>query len=490
MPPEAQTSSARRGRPARTAAPEIPIALTVPPSPKKRGRPAKTDTVAAATVGPPKKRGRPAKTQADEPIAQIDQAIKRGRRSVAVAEEAVAEAPVSTKKRPGRPAKAAAVAEVAVAPKKRAGRPRKEDAVSGAPATPKRRGRPALDLNRVAGSPRVAKRTSPRSKTAVRAPPKVTAASRINPKMRSRLRTRTAPLEKTKKVVAEPVKKARGRPKKVEVDEAPAPKKAVGRGRKASAPVPVAPAKKVTARPPKTAVPRKRRGYTSFEVADKFAAQVKQYIVDLQAEDTANAAAAASEADDEGEDIEIEVELGPEDVTGPSDNLQAEVEADEAAVELAEDEEEEEGEHMLIDPVEVAEAAALDQEQLSRNMHGAVELAPESDDFDDETELPSETAVLAEIAAVQDELEAQNAIEQDVGMAEVSQAEPEPQSFASHDSVDFHEEITEVSSIPQIDGSNKVEVVHAHVDGHDHASEASAPEPAAGASVGSLISGF
>lgn len=267
------------------------------------------------------------------------------------------------------------VAEEAAAPKKRVGRPRNEDAAPGIPATPKRRGRPALDLNRVVGSQRVAKRTSTRSKAAVRAPPKPAAVPRINPKMRSRLRTRTAPVEK--KVTVEPAKKRRGRPRNTEIEEVLASNKVVSRGRKASAPVSVATAKKATARP-KTAVPRKRRGYTSFEVADKFAAQVKQYILDLQAEDAANAAAAAGEADDEGEHIDIEVELGIEDVIGPSDNLKAGVELDDVAAELAEDEDDE-GEQMLTDSAEVAEAATHDQEQLEKGTDGATELTPESD---------------------------------------------------------------------------------------------------------------
>lgn len=453
----------------------------------RRGRPAKNNAVAAATIEPPKKRGRPAKAQADEPIAQINQAIKRGRRSVAAAEEAVAEAPVPTKKRVGRPAKVAA--KVDVAPKKPRGRPPKGVAVSEAPATPKRRGRPALDLNRVAGSPRVAKRTSPRAKTAPRAAPKVAAAPRVNPKSRARLQTRTAPVVKAKKAVVEPVKKPRGRPKKVEVKATAAPRKTAGRGRKASALAPVTTAKKVTARP-KTATPRKRRGYTTLEVADKFAAQIKQYIVDLQAEETANAAAAAGEADDEGEDVEIEVELGPEDLIGPSDNLQAEMEVDGATAELVDENEEGDVEHMLIDPVDVAEAAARDQAQLSNDTNDAAELSPENDDFGEETELPSETAVLAEIASVQDQLDVQNAIDEDIGTADVTQAQLEHSRPPSHDSVDFHEKITEVSSIPQADGLSDVGVFQTHIDGHDHVYETSAPEPAVGASVGSLFSGF
>lgn len=90
--------------------------------PKKRGRPAKTEAAATTPVESPRKHGRPSKKQADESIAQIDQAIKRGRRSIAAAEEVVAEAPVPTKKRAGRPAKSTAIFEVAVAPKKRGGR--------------------------------------------------------------------------------------------------------------------------------------------------------------------------------------------------------------------------------------------------------------------------------------------------------------------------------------------------------------------------------
>lgn len=490
MPPKAQTSAARHGRPAKVAAPEetIPVAAAVHLSPlKKRGRPSKIAIAEAITVGTPKKRGRPAKAKSDEPIAQINGAIKRGRRSFAAAEEAIAEAPVPNK-RSGRPSKVTntVLAAEADPPKKRVGRPRKEDTMPEVPATPKRGRRPALDLNRVAGSPRVSKRTSPRSKPVARAP-KVAAAPRINPKMRSRLRHRLAPSDKVTKETVLPVKKARGRPKKNQsVDTAP--KKTIGR--KASAPVPAAPAKKVTARP-KTAAPRKRRGYTAFEVPDKFATQVKQLIVDLQVEDAANAAASAGEADDEGEGVEMEIQSGVEDTTaGPFDG---------APTELVEEDGQdgEERDDMLIDPADVAHAAALDQEHLNQEEMLAREEDSEADldsdniDVEDETELPSETAVLAEIAAVQDELDVQDAVADDVQATEVIEPEPQRESSASDVSVNFHEEITEVSSIPQIDGSNEVDVFHTHVDKHTHIHEhAHATEPAASSVIWTQFGGL
>lgn len=483
MPPKVQTVAARRGRPAKASAPEpaVPVAALATSGPsKKRGRPAKEDIVETLTAELPKKRGRPSIAKSDEPITQIDSAIKRGRRSLVAAEEAVAEAQ-APKKRQGRPPKATnnAVSAEAVAPKNRAGRPRKEVVAPEGPATPKRGRRPALDLNRTAGSPRVTKRTSPRSKPVAKAF-KAALAPRINPKMRSRLRQRTSSVKKVEREAAQPVKRARGRPKKTEV-EAPAPKKAIGR--KASAPVSAAaPAKKVTARP-KTAAPRKRRGYTTFEVPDKFAAQVKQLVADLHAEDAANAAASEGEADDEGEEVEIEIELGPDDGSAPGLLNGASAEADV---------EESEGDAMPLDPAEVARAAALDQEHLDQEEHLAreedvsSELAPDSMDIEDETELPSETAVLAEIAAVQDELDVQNAIQDDVQMGGIAQ--PDHESSSSDVSIDVHQEITEVSEIPQIDGSNEINIFHAHVDKHAHVHEhAPATEPAADSAVGSLF---
>ncbi|KAF1363558.1 hypothetical protein EJ07DRAFT_152352 [Lizonia empirigonia] len=487
MTPKSQTVAARRGRPAKVSAPEpaVPVAAMATSGPsKKRGRPVKEDIVETVTAELPKKRSRPSIAKSDEPIAQIDSAIKRGRRSLVAAEEAVAEAQ-APKKRQGRPLKATnnAVSAEAVAPKNRAGRPRKEVVAPEGPATPKRGRRPALDLNRTAGSPRVTRRTSPRSKPVAKAF-KVALAPRINPKMRSRLRQRTSSVKKVEQEAAQPAKKARGKPRKTEV-EAPAPKKTTGR--KATAPVLAASPAKVTARP-KTAAPRKRRGYTTFEVPDKFAAQVKQLVADLHAEAAANAAASAGEADDEGEEVEIEIELGPDDGSAPGLLNGASAELADADVEESEDD------AMPLDHAEVAHAAALDQEHLDQEEHLAREedvssdLAPDNMDIEDETELPSETAVLAEIAAVQDELDVQDAIQDDVQMGGIEQPAHESSSDVS---IDVHQEITEVSEIPQIDGSNEINVFHAHVDKHAHVHEhAPATEPAAGSAVGSLFRGL
>jgi hypothetical protein len=309
--------------------------------------------------------------------------------------------------------------------------------------------------------------------------------------MRSRLRQRTAPVEKVKKELVQPAKKARGRPRKVDVEaEASAPKEKGGRGRNASAPVPAAPAKRVIARP-KIAAPRKRRGYTSFEVADKFAAQVKQFITDLQAEDAANAAAAAGEADDEGEGIDIDVELGPDDsVAGSLDGAAAEQAVEEAAAELADEDKD-----APIDPAEAADAAdaadaatADNEEQLASEEVSTAELASEDNDLEDETGLPSETGVPTEIAVVQNELDVQDTVQGDVQPTNhVFDVETERQSSSRHDSVDFRKEITEVSSIPQIDDPNETDVFHTRVVGHEHIHEhAPAPEPTGGL-VGSLF---
>ncbi|KAG9202553.1 hypothetical protein G6514_004291 [Epicoccum nigrum] len=497
MPPKALTTTRRvRAGRATVTEPVAPVAVMAPASPsKKRGRPSKVN----GTVESAKKRGRPAKVQANESIAQIDKAIKRGRRSVAAAEEVVAEASVPTKKRAGRPAKvtetvaaaaAAAAAEVA-APKKRTGRPPKD----AAPATPKRgRGRPALDLNKVTGPARVAKRTSPRSKPVAEAPTKVAAAPRVNPKMRSRLRDRTVPAAKPTKEVAQPLKKARGRPKKIEAKteaQAPAPKKTVGRGRgrKAVAPAPAAAVKKVTARP-KAAAPRKRRGYTALEIPDRFAAQVRQYLVELQAEDAANAAAAAGEADDEGDEgdevnVDAVIDLGPqEDIAGPSNGVVTDLDDEEAAGELTEEEKVEEDGHMLIDAADGADDAQLDEEDDLVGEEDNAE-APRSN-IDDDSELPSETAVLAEIAAVQgnDDMDVDTRVV-------VQQTELQRRPSSSNISVDLERDITEVTSRPQIDGTADVDSFNTHVHQHKHVHEpAHVPEAALATNVGTLFGGF
>ena len=145
-------------------------------------------------------------------------------------------------------------------------------------------------------------------------------------------------------------------------------------------------------------------------------------------------------------------------------------------------------------PIDTAEAddAVVDdyEEQPANEEEAAADLASETDNFGDETELPSETAVLAEIAAVQDELNVQNDIQDDLEPANNIPVNVvvERQSSTSHDSVDFHEDVTEVTSIPQIDGSIEVGVYETHVDGHEHIEHAPALEPAVGL-VGSLFGG-
>jgi hypothetical protein len=298
MPPKAQTNVLRgRGRPAkRSAAPEpAPAANAV-----ERGRVAKVDAVEAPSETP-KKRGRPAKTQDREPVA-VAEPFKRGRRALAAPESPVQDAP-APKKRSGRPPKKQ-VTEAPAAepiPKKRAGRPSKADAaVEKAIATPRPRGRPAKRplqplsyLGRVAASPRVSKHSKP----IPRATKAAAAAPRIDPRVRSKLRSRLPPAAKpTQEVVSQPTKR-RGRPPKASVAaaQAPSPKKAAGR-------------KATKAAVAKPTAPRKRRGYTMLEIPDKFAAQVKQYLQELQDAETLPAPV---EEDTEAE-AEVEAEAGAE----------------------------------------------------------------------------------------------------------------------------------------------------------------------------------
>ncbi|KAI8933385.1 hypothetical protein NX059_010000 [Plenodomus lindquistii] len=298
MLPKAPTKAlAGRGRPKRTAASEpAPVANTTP---AKRGRPAKAGAVEAA-VEPPKKRGKPSKAAEAEVAVQVTTApAKRGRRSLVAPDPEPEQEPVQEpKKGRGRPKKdagadAEAIVPEAAAPKKTTSRgpSRKEDALVETPATPKR-GRPAkaaaLDLNAVAGSPRIGKRTSPR--TSKTKPSKAAAVTpRLDPRVRSKLRSR---VPSTKKVtqeapVAQPSK--RGRPKKTAPKPAPTPKKTVAAnkttGRKPSKVVAEKPTKASVANPAKISAPRKRRGYTTLEIPDKFAKAVEEFYENLLAAD-------------------------------------------------------------------------------------------------------------------------------------------------------------------------------------------------------------
>lgn len=269
MAPNTQTATPRRpGRPKKVAL--SPAAAPVASeTPRRRGRQPKAATVQVAAEAP-KKRGRPARVEAEEAAPVVQNAPKRGRPAKTAAPEPVTEEAPAPKKR-GRPAKNA----------------------------------PTVDLKRVAGSPRVAKRSSPLSKPAPRASKPVAPASRINPRLRSKLRARVPAAQKTNKEEpappAHPAKK-RGRPAKAV--QAPAPNKMTAR--------------KAIATKAKAAAPRKRRGYTSFEIPDKFAAQVQQFIQDLHnaesseeqdaaqvdapAEENLNATSSASPAESEDQD--------------------------------------------------------------------------------------------------------------------------------------------------------------------------------------------
>jgi hypothetical protein len=317
MPPKAQSNVRRgRGRPSkRSAAPEpAPVANAV-----KRGRVAKVDGAGAPT-GTPKKRGRPAKIQDGQPLA-VDEPLKRGRRSLAAPEAPVKDAP-APKKRMGRPAKKEITEASAPEPtlKKRAGRPSKADAaVEEAIAIPKPRGRPvknaaaAVNLSRVAGSPRVSKRSKPIPRAT-----KAAIAPRIDPRVRSKLRTRLPPAVKpTQEVVSQP-KKRRGRPPKANAAAAQAPSSNKGAGRKAT--------KAAVAKP---SAPRKRRGYMMLEIPDKFVAQVKQYLQELQdaetfptpvQEETETEAEIEAGAEAEEEDQDMIVEEDPHITSATADD--------------------------------------------------------------------------------------------------------------------------------------------------------------------------
>jgi hypothetical protein len=307
MPPKAKAPTdvlrgRGRGRPKREAAPE--------PAPTT-----KADVVAAPVepVEPPKKRGRPSKAAAAaEEIVAVIEPPKRGRRSLVAPEAAVEEDAPAPKKRMGRPPKAKVVEAPAETPKKRAGRPAKADVTIAVAVeeTPKRRGRPAknaaVDLSRVAGSPRVTKsRARPAAKAAT--------APRIDPRVRSRLRTRVPAAQKVEKPVAAQPTRRRGRPATV----------------KAAPPTPVK-AKATKTATTKPVAPRKKRGYTTLEVPDRFAARVQQYLQELQNDDALPTAieGIAEEVAEQQEEEEVEEEEALEAEAGAEEDDEEEVEAE------------------------------------------------------------------------------------------------------------------------------------------------------------------
>ncbi|KAJ4377253.1 hypothetical protein N0V83_000076 [Neocucurbitaria cava] len=304
-----ETVSRGRGRPKRAAAPE-PAPVTIQSPPVKRGRPTK-DAV-EVVIEAPRKRGRPAKVADEEPALMSEEAPaprRRGRPSKAADDELAVEAP---------------------GPKKSAGRSRKEDApvkdahLDAAAPTLKKRGRPAKStssptLNGVMGSPRVTKRASTRIKSAPTATATAAASAlavrRIDPRMRSRLRTRLPP-PVPQVAQEEPVRKPtkRGRPRK-DVAKVPAPKsttaglKALNKASKAG----IEKQAKVT----KTVAPRKRRGYTTIEVPDKFAAQMKEFLQNLLDGDSSDSAPVeAGEAEEQEDEIVVEEDVIVGNATG------------------------------------------------------------------------------------------------------------------------------------------------------------------------------
>ena len=275
-----------------------PMARRAAPStPRGRGRPAKDTAPPAVVAEAPKRRGRAPKAAA--PVEAEPQPKKRGRAAKAPVEDVAEEPQKRVGRGRGRPRKEPAVEDApapapASATPKRGGRPRKQEVVEEVPATPKRRGRPpksAVDLHRVAGSPRVSKRTSPRANPTKTVAP----ATRLNPIIRSKLRSRALPAEKKAPAVAEAPKPKRrvGRPPKQEAAAAPNTKKA-----------------RVSKPAEKPSVPRKRRGITTIEIADKFAQRVKDFVNALLADD---AAAEASEATPAQSHVEEEEEAAPVD---------------------------------------------------------------------------------------------------------------------------------------------------------------------------------
>jgi hypothetical protein len=350
MPPKAAPTDVLRGRgrPKRQVAPEpAPVAN----APAKRGRAAKADII-EVPAETPRKRGRPAKVPVEESAA-------------------VAEAP-EPKKRMGRPAKKQVAEVPAATPKKRAGRPAKTDAavaVEDTSATPKRRGRPAknattADLNRVAGTPRVTKSRAP---SAAKATPTAT-APRINPRVRSKLRTRLPPAQNIEKAVVAQPTKGRGRPPKTATKAQPAsPKKAPGR-------------KATKAAVTKPAAPRKKRGYTTLEVPDKFAAQVQQYLQELN--DAASLPTPVEEeaeevAEEEGEDEEDEKEEG----------VEAEAGADVEEVD------------MIIEEEVIITSAPVDQD----NVMALTEQANQGEDFSPDAEPDADMDTEAQEHDIQDD---------------------------------------------------------------------------------------
>lgn len=387
------------GRAAKAAA----SAAIAKEAPNKRGRAVKAE-VPAAPDPTPKKRGRPARTKVEEdvdpaPEPEAEQPKKgrgRGRKAAEpVPEPPVGDAPAPEKRgrKPAEPAPEPAVDDApAPAPKKRAGRPRKATPPAAkAPATHKRRGRPsasALDLNRVTGPARISKRRSS-TKTA---PPAI--GTRSSPR-NSRTRASKQPKKAPAAAVA-PKQKAAPKAKKAAPKEAPLPKKRMGRPPKnaaatSSKKTPTKPAdhKRKDARVAKsTPKPRKKRGYTTIDVPDRFADAMIDYLQQLIDTKAAPAKEPTEEAPADDEEVDVDVVMSDaEDAEAALTNgdiAKVDVE-DEASAQLEDEEEpilviEEVVEEVIGDNTESQE---LDRATEDDDIMGG-DLYDDDDDDDDE----------------------------------------------------------------------------------------------------------
>ncbi|KAF2021438.1 hypothetical protein BU24DRAFT_487859 [Aaosphaeria arxii CBS 175.79] len=292
----ARRSTVRGRAPKDTVAPASPI-TAVAPTPKKRGRPTKSEQIAKEPLKTKvsKPRGRPSKAKST-PVVAVQ------------SNEAAQEA---APKRRGRPPKVASEA-----PAKPSGRPAKVAPQDKVQSPTKRRGRPLkAATSAVAGPARVTKRGRPAKATPV--------APRIPPHLRSKLRTRV-PKKEAPVVVEEKPKKTTGR----------------GRGRpKAGTKAGTGAQAKKTARAAGVTkpAPRRRRGYIPFDVPKKFAAQVQLLLLDLEAAELASDEARVDQATDmNGEEEQEQTAEVEEQETSASNALSGPTEKDEVVLEIEE----------------------------------------------------------------------------------------------------------------------------------------------------------
>lgn len=326
----------------KAAAQAAPVDVT--PSRARRAQPGVTKPHAEPQATPvaqdtttPKKRGRPAKIHAENVLvenAHVENALPKSRGRPRKQENIDTPA-VPTKtaaKRVGRPVRAPTelqLEELAQVIPRRRGRPPKASSGAGEGV--------------VAGPSRVTKR--------VGRVPKAVVTPRIDPRIRSKLRTRIPKKEIKEKeptqVAASAAPKRRGRPPK----NAP------------PAPVPVSKKNKKTARDAvNKPVVRRRRGFVTLDVPKKFAAQMQQYLLNLQAEADAEAATEADVAAAFADGV-AQVDGTNDGNTGPFADLEPELDAEEGAQEdLARALDEVPSEDQYMDDSEDAEQEEMEQQ--------------------------------------------------------------------------------------------------------------------------------